>query len=103
MQPSLCYGFSHKTFQEFFAGFYPAFLIINEEIDCDSVVTVESFKSELKQVFLFMSGIVALQCEESAISLVKSIATHINLRDDTSSDGFTIYDCVKFAFDCILQ
>ena len=102
-KPSLHYWFSHKSFQEFFAGFYLAFLIINEEIDCDSVVTVESFKSELKQVFLFMSGIVALQSEESAISLVKSIATHINSRDDTGRDGFTIYDCVKFAFDCMLE
>ena len=101
-KPSLRYRFSHKTFQEFFAGFYLAFLIVNQEIDCDSVVTDE-FKSELKQAFLFMSGIVALQCEKTAVSLVKSIAAHINLRSDTSDHEFVISECVKFAFDCILE
>ena len=102
-KPSLRYRFFRKTFQEFFAGFYLAFLIVNKEIDCNSVVTVESFKSELKQLFLFMSGIVALQSEESAISLVKSIATHINLRSDTSNHESDLSECVTFAFDCILE
>ena len=101
-KPSLRFRFSHKTFQEFFAGFYLAFLIINEEIDCDSVVTDE-FKSELKQLFLFMSGIVALQCEKTSLSLVKCIGAHINLRSDTSNHETVISKCVKFAFDCILE
>ena len=102
-KPSLRYRFSHKTFQEFFAGFYLAFLIVNEEIDCDSVVTGGDFKSELKQLYLFMSGIVALQCEKTAVSLVKSIAAHINLRSDTSNNESVISLCVEFAFDCILE
>ena len=102
-KPSLRYRFSHKTFQEFFAGFYLAFLIVNDEIDCDSVVTDEGFKSELKQLFLFMSGIVALQCKKTAVSLVKSIAAHINLRSDTSDRASVISKCVTFAFDCILE
>ena len=103
-RPSLRYRFSHTTFQEFFAGFYLAFLIVNEEIDCDSVVTDESFNSE-KQLFLFMSGIVALQCEKTAVSLVQSIATHINLRSesDTSNHESVISECVTFAFDCVLE
>ena len=96
-KPSLRYGFSHKSFQEFFAGFYLAFLIINEEIDCDSVVTDESYKSELKQVFLFMSGIVALKCEKTSVSLVKSITAHINLLDGSS----VINEGMEFAFDYI--
>ena len=96
-KPSLRYGFSHKSFQEFFAGFHLASLIINEEIDCDSVVTDESFKSELKQVFLFMSGIVALQCETTSVSLVKSLTAHINLLDGS----FVINEGIEFAFDYI--
>ena len=101
-KPSLRYRFSHKTFQEFFAGFYLAFMIVNDEIDCDSAVTDE-FKSELKQLFLFMSGIVALQSEKTAVSLVKSIAAHINLRSDTSNHESVISKYVTFAFDCILE
>ena len=102
-KPNLRYRFSHKTFQEFFAAFYHAFLIVNEEIDCDSVVTDEIFNSELKQLFLFTSGIVALQCEKTAVSLVESIAAHINLGSDSSNHESDISDCVTFAFDCILE
>ena len=32
LEPSLCYGFIHKSLQEFIAGFYLASLIINKEI-----------------------------------------------------------------------
>ena len=98
-KPSPRYGFLHRSFQEFFAGFYLALLIINKEIDCDSVVTDKSLKGELNEVFMFMNGIVALQCEETAVSLVKSLTTHINLQDDT----YAINRNVKFAFEYILE
>ena len=59
------YGFLHKSFQEFFSGFCLAFQIIEGKVDCDSVVTDKRYRKELRQVFLFMSGIVASQCEEA--------------------------------------
>ena len=117
-KPCLRYGFLHKSFQEFFAGLYLAFEILNGVIDCDSVVTDRRYRSEMKQVFLFMSGIIALQCENTAVSLVNSITAHINLlgrssfddEDDDddvddddvdANDDLNVNRDLQFAFDCI--
>ena len=100
-KPSSRFGFLHKTFQEFFAGLYLAFKILNGEIDCDSVVTDQIYSNELNQVFLFMSGILASQSEEAAVSLVKSITAKINLITRTSGH----VDCryLDFALCCISE
>ena len=97
-KPSMRCGFFHKSFQEFFAGFYLAFQIIEGEITCDSVVADERYLYELNHVFLFMSGIVASHNEESAVSLVNSIAVHINLQD---RDKVQIY--LQLALKCISE
>ena len=94
----LRYWFLHKTFQEFFAGFYLSRQILNGEIDCNSVVTDERYWNELRGVFLFMSGIIFSHSEETAVSLVDGVATHINL---TEFDDAPLY--LRFAFDCILE
>ena len=72
------YTFFHKSFQEFLAGFYLASQIINKETDCASVVADERYLDELRQVFLFMSGIVALRSEETVVSLVYGLSALIN-------------------------
>ena len=46
------YAFLHKSFQEFFSGFYLACQILDGGIDCVSVVKDERFQDELKHVFL---------------------------------------------------
>ena len=91
---SVRYGFMHKSFQEFFSGFYLASKILSGEVDCDTVVTDERYIDELKQAFLFMSGIVVSRCEETAVCLVKTIAAHINGESQLRSH-------LEFAFDCI--
>ena len=98
-KPCLRCGFLHKSFQEFFAGFYLASKILSGEIDLDTVVTDGRYLNELKQVFLFMSGIVVSKCEETAVCLVKHIASKrfaVNSEDEFNSN-------VKFAFDCIQE
>ena len=72
------YGFMHKSFQEFFSGFYLATKILSGELDCDTVVTDARYFDELKQAFLFMSGIVVSRSEETAVLLVRTIAAHKN-------------------------
>ena len=101
-KPCVRYGFLHKSFQEFFAGFYLASKILCGESDLDTVVTDERNLTELKQVFLFMSGIVVSKCEETAECLVKSIVAHINCLGRCTPDSeHEINSNVKFAFDCI--
>ena len=72
--PRLWYGF-----QQFFAGFFLAYQILSGKIDLNKVVADECyFEPSLRQVFLFMSGILSLQSEEKASNLVKSICSRIN-------------------------
>ena len=97
---SLRYAFLHKSFQEFFSGFYLACQIIERDIDCDSVVTDQSYKAELNQVFYFMSGILASLSEENAKSLVKSIAADINLISLNRADG-PLSQRLLFALRCV--
>ena len=70
--------FSHKSFQEFFAGFYLAFQVIDGQIDFADLLTDERYLKELKDVFLVMSGIIAFKREEIGESLLISMAEHIS-------------------------
>ena len=96
-KPSSRFGFLHKSFQEFFAGLYLASQILNGELDCDSVVTDQRYWSNQEQMILFMSGIVSSRSEETAVSLVTSIAKRIN-----SPPAKDIQRNLEFAFDCIM-
>ena len=69
----------HKSFQEFFSGFYLSAKTFSGEVDCDTVVTDEEYSGELKQAFLFMSGIVVSRCKETRMCLLKGITAHVKL------------------------
>ena len=97
-KPCVRYGFLHKSFQEFFSGFFLASKILNGELDCGTVVTDARYLAELNQAFLFMSGIVVLRCEETAACLVKAIAAHIKL-----SKHQLLRRNLEFAFGCIKE
>ena len=75
-------AFLHKSFQEFFAGFFLAFQVISKERDFTSVVDDKRYLDKLRQVFLFMSGIIASRSEETAVSFVSGIAKKINPAGD---------------------
>ena len=74
------YGFFHKSFQEFFSGYFLAFSVIDDVTNFHSVLTDERYMGELFDVFKFMIGIVALRSEETAVSVVQSIASIVNKR-----------------------
>ena len=98
-RPCLRYGFLHKSFQEFFAGFYLCWQLLNGEINAESVVADSRYFSELKQVLLFACGLAATQCEDAAVSLIKSITTQkINL-----SGTFYDENDFVFALECIKE
>ena len=94
-QPRTRCAFLHKSFQEFFAGLFLAFQVINKERDFTSVVDDKRFLDELRQVFLFMYGIIASRSEETAVSLISSIAKKIN------SAGHRGY--MRLARECLLE
>ena len=94
------YAFLHKSFQEFFSGFYLACQILDGEIEFDSVVTDQSFRSDLSQVFLFMTGILASKSERTAESLVQSMAAKVNL---THGRPGGISGLFQLALDCVSE
>ncbi|XP_015759265.1 PREDICTED: uncharacterized protein LOC107338542 [Acropora digitifera] len=72
------YGFFHKSFQEFFSGYFLAFSAIDNVTNSHSVLTDVRYVNELFHVLKFMSGIVAQRSEEAAVSIVESIASTVN-------------------------
>ena len=72
------YAFPHKSFQEFFSGFFLAGKLIEGKMSCESVVTDQRYESELYQVFVFLIGILVSKSKKTAESLVKSVAANIN-------------------------
>ena len=72
------YAFFHKSFQEFFSAFFLAFSIIDGTMDCKSLANRE-YEMELREVFRFMAGIVAMHSEATAVSIVKSIVSVVNV------------------------
>ena len=78
------YRFFHKSFQEFFAGYFLAISIIDGVTTFHSILTDPRYMSELFQVFKFMSGIIAQRSEETAVSIVQNIASIENETGGTS-------------------
>ena len=97
--PGFRYSFFHKSFQEFFSGLHLAFSILDGAIEQKSVLTDERYFHELNQVFMFMSGIIASQSEETAVSIVNGVASLVNVRGRRSPDAPKLY--VKMALDVI--
>jgi len=71
------YVFFHKSFQEFLSAFFLAFSLIDGTMDCKLLANKE-YEMQLSQVFTFMSGIVAMYSEATAVSIVKGIVSVIN-------------------------
>ena len=96
------YVFFHKSFQEFFSAFFLAFSIIDGTMDCKSVAN-EEYEEELSEVFTFMSGIVAMRSETTAVSIVKSIVSVVNASGDISPVSLThLCLALRFIGECKL-
>ena len=93
------YSFLHKSFQEFFSGFYLACQILDGNLTCDSIATDQRFQDELEQVLLFMFGFIT--STETVESLVKSMAANINFVGGTSDRD--ISERFLLALGCIVE
>ena len=78
MRPCHHYAFLHKSFQEIFAAYYICCELVNHKVTPESLVSDARYFNELKQVLLFSCGILAVQCEETAVDLIANITTQVN-------------------------
>ncbi|XP_022783473.1 NLR family CARD domain-containing protein 3-like isoform X1 [Stylophora pistillata] len=93
-----CYRFSHKSFQEFFAGLYLSDHITKGETDFEKLLANERQNLKaLEPVLLFTVGILGHNSEKYALSLLK--VTIKNANHFKTLDIPTFYLC--FALKCI--
>ena len=92
-RPRLCYGFTHKSLQEFFAGYYLCCLLVSKEISAERVAADARYFRESRQVLLFTCGLLALRSEESVIALIKNIAKEVK----------DMEECLPVALECIKE
>ena len=74
-----CYSFLHKSFQRWFAAFNLYCQLIRKEISPESLFTAK-YAQLLNEVLPFTCGLLAPRCKETAIALIKRIATQVNTK-----------------------
>ena len=94
-RPCLCYGFTHKSFQEFFAGHYLCCQLVSEEISPFILVNDTRHFHELREVLKFTCGLLAVRSKESTESLILCIANEVN---EEGEGG-----CLPVALECIKE
>ena len=90
-KPCTCYGFMHKSFQEFFAAYFLCCQLLSGEISPEVLAADTRYFHQLRQVLLFTCGMLATQSEEIALALIKSITIHVTIHE------------VDFALECIAE
>ncbi|KAL9963353.1 hypothetical protein ACROYT_G026861 [Oculina patagonica] len=96
LRPCRRYAFPHKSFQEFFAGFYLSCQLRDEEITPDDLVsdTIFRYFNKLKYVLVFVCGIVAAQFDKGiAMALEASIRSQDNKHGGDSEE--VALECIK--------
>ena len=94
-RPSQRYSFTHKSFQEFFAGHYLCCRILNKEIGPEELLTDKRYFQELRQVLQFTCGLLAVRSEESAVALINSIANEANNEHVRNERLAVALNCIK--------
>ena len=94
-RPCLCYGFTHKSFQEFFAGYHLCYQLVSKDISPYVLVTDTRYFRELREVLKFTCGLLAVRSEESTVSLILCIANEVNKEDEG--------ECLPVALECIKE
>ena len=94
-RPCMCYCFTHKSFQEFFAGHYLCCQLVSKETSPEILVTDTRYFGELREVLKFTCGLLAVGFEQIAAALIVSIANKLNKED--------LIQCLPVAVECIKE
>ena len=94
--------FHTKAFRSFLLVFIWRFRLSTDNFDFAHVLTYERYLKELKEVFLFMSGIIAIKSEEIGESILICMAKHISgllRRSDQKVKSYMALAC-ECVFEC---
>ena len=94
-RPCMRYGFTHKSFQEFFAGHYLRCQLVSKEISPEILVTDTRYFQELREVLKFTCGLLAATSEQIAVALIICIANNLNKEN--------LRECLPIALECIKE
>ena len=85
IRPGLRYSFPHRSFQEWFAGFFLYCQLMEKKISPESIVADNRYAHDLKEVLPYTYGLLAARSKEYAVfqaaSLIKCIMTEVNQGD----------------------
>ena len=94
-RPCRCYGFTHRSFQEFFAAHYLCCQLVSKETSPEMLVTKTRYFGDLREVLKFTCGLLAVRSKEIAEALIISIANKLNNEN--------VKKCFPVAVDCIKE
>ena len=94
-RPCMYYGFMHKSFQEFFAGYYLRCQLVSKETSPEKLVTDTRYFGELREVLKFTCGLLAVTSKEIAEALIISMANKLNNEN--------VRGCLPVALECIKE
>ena len=98
LRPSLHYAFLHKSFQECFAAFYICCEIQDKRITPEELVSDDRYSIKLKQVLMFLCGILAEQSDQEALALVSSLGNRVN--NPSGEDGWSVELLLEAINEC---
>ena len=99
--PSLDYAFIHRSFQDFFAGYFLASQILCGEISPEMLFPEDGSYVKYELAHFFAFGIISLKSEEKATCFMNTIVTNINQSPDLRAN-YLLYFALKCIRDCLV-
>lgn len=100
-RPCLDYAFIHKSFQDFFAGFFLANQILSGVITPEVLFPKDGSYLKFELAHFFAFGIISLKSEERATYFMNTIVANINQSNDFLA-SYLSYFALKCIRDCFV-